>query len=72
MFLENEIMYGKSFEVDDAVLKDDFVLELGKAKVEIVGTDITIVAHSLAVGLAVEAAAELLKTHGIKAEVHPT
>ncbi len=32
--LENELMYGQSFEVDEAVLKDDFVLEIGKAKVE--------------------------------------
>lgn len=32
--LENELMYGQSFEVDEAVLKNDFVLEIGKAKVE--------------------------------------
>ena len=32
--LENEIMYGQSFDVSDAVLKDDFVLPIGKAKVE--------------------------------------
>ena len=34
VFLENEIMYGQSFNVSDAVLKNDFVLPIGKAKVE--------------------------------------
>jgi pyruvate dehydrogenase E1 component beta subunit len=32
--LENEIMYGQAFDVSDAVLKDDFILPIGKAKVE--------------------------------------
>lgn len=36
--LENEIMYGKSFEVDDKVLSDDFVLPIGKAHIEVAGT----------------------------------
>jgi pyruvate dehydrogenase E1 component beta subunit len=36
--LENEIMYGQAFDVSDAVLKDDFVLPIGKAKVEKEGT----------------------------------
>ncbi len=34
VFLENELMYGQSFAVSDAVMKDDFVLPIGKAKVE--------------------------------------
>ena len=34
VFLENEIMYGQSFNVSEAVLKDDFVLPIGKAKIE--------------------------------------
>jgi pyruvate dehydrogenase E1 component beta subunit len=68
VFLENELMYGVSFDVSDAVLKDDFVLPIGKAKLEIVGSDITLVAHSKAVGLCVEAA-EQLKSMGISAEV---
>ncbi|KAJ3304817.1 hypothetical protein HDV03_002359 [Kappamyces sp. JEL0829] len=66
--LENEIMYGKTFDVPDDVLSPDFVLPIGKAHVEVAGSDVTIVAHSLAVGLAVEAAQELAKS-GIKAEV---
>jgi pyruvate dehydrogenase E1 component beta subunit len=32
--LENELLYGLSFEVSDEVMKDDFVLPIGKAKVE--------------------------------------
>ncbi|KAJ3037420.1 pyruvate dehydrogenase E1, beta subunit [Rhizophlyctis rosea] len=66
--LENELMYGVEFPVSEAVLKDDFVLEIGKAKVEKEGKDITIVAHSKAVGESIAAAAELEK-EGIKVEV---
>eukprot|EP00842_Homolaphlyctis_polyrhiza_P000521 jgi/Hompol1/146/HPOL_005252-RA len=68
VFLENEIMYGQSFPVSEAALRNDFVLPIGKAKVELEGTDITIVAHSRAVGQSLDAAAELAKL-GIKAEV---
>ncbi|KAJ3271669.1 pyruvate dehydrogenase E1, beta subunit [Terramyces sp. JEL0728] len=66
--LENEIMYGKSFNVSSEVLSDEFVIPIGKAKVELEGKDVTIVAHSLAVGQSLEAAEELAKK-GIKAEV---
>lgn len=38
VFLENEIMYGKAFDVSDEVLKDDFVLPIGKAHIEVAGT----------------------------------
>jgi pyruvate dehydrogenase E1 component beta subunit len=34
VFLENELMYGKEFEMSDAALADDFILPIGKAKVE--------------------------------------
>ncbi|EGF78984.1 hypothetical protein BATDEDRAFT_12599 [Batrachochytrium dendrobatidis JAM81] len=68
VFLENELLYGVSFPVSDAVLKNDFVLPIGKAKIELQGTDVTIVAHSKAVGQSLEAAAELANK-GIKAEV---
>jgi pyruvate dehydrogenase E1 component beta subunit len=68
VFLENELMYGVSFPVSDAVLKDDFLLPIGKAKVELQGEHVTIVAHSKPVGLALEAA-EKLAQQGIKAEV---
>src|SRR3954464_15822243 len=65
VFLENEIVYGKSFPVPKL---DDFVLPIGKARVCRPGTDVTIVAYSITVGLALEAA-EKLAADGIEAEV---
>ncbi len=65
IFLENEILYGQSFDLPDV---DDFILPIGKAKIERAGTDVTIVAYSIAVGIAMEAAAKLAK-EGISAEV---
>jgi pyruvate dehydrogenase E1 component beta subunit len=63
--LENEILYGQSFECPTA---DDFILEIGKAKVEREGSDVTIVAFSIMVGMAMQAA-EKLAEQGISAEV---
>ena len=63
--LENEILYGQSFECPTA---DDFVLPIGKAKVEREGSDVTIVAFSIMVGMAMQAA-EKLAEQGISAEV---
>ena len=65
IFLENEILYGQSFDLPDS---DDFTLPIGKAKVERQGADVTIVAYSIAVGIAMEAA-EKLAEEGIDAEV---
>ncbi len=65
IFLENEIMYGQTFECPTA---EDFCLEIGKAKVERTGTKVTIVAYSIMVGVAMKAADELAK-QGIEAEV---
>lgn len=65
IFLENEILYGQSFDLPDV---DDFILPIGKAKIERAGTDVTIVAYSIAVGIAMEAAAKLAE-EGISAEV---
>eukprot|EP00055_Hartaetosiga_balthica_P018667 m.135084 g.135084 ORF g.135084 m.135084 type:complete len:380 (-) comp9826_c0_seq1:2666-3805(-) len=66
--LENELMYGQEFEMSDEALSSDFILPLGKAKIEREGSDITLVAHSIAVGFAVEAA-DQLKKEGISCEV---
>lgn len=66
--LENELMYGVSFPVSEAVLSNDFLLEIGKAKVEHPGKDITIVSHSRSVGFSIEAAEKLAKD-GISVEV---
>lgn len=68
VFLENELMYGKEFTVDDQVMDKDFTLDLGKAKIMKEGTDVTIISFSKAVGFCVEAAEELAK-EGISAEV---
>ncbi|XP_055905747.1 pyruvate dehydrogenase E1 component subunit beta, mitochondrial [Eupeodes corollae] len=68
VFLENELLYGVPFPVDDKVLDKDFVLPIGKAKVQRPGKDVTIVAHSKGVETALLAAAELAKK-GIEAEV---
>ncbi|MDA1071138.1 MAG: pyruvate dehydrogenase complex E1 component subunit beta [Proteobacteria bacterium] len=65
IFLENELLYGQSFEIPD---DDDFVLEIGKAHVEREGSDVTIVAFSIMVGKALEAADKLAED-GIEAEV---
>jgi pyruvate dehydrogenase E1 component beta subunit len=65
IFLENEILYGQSFECP---VDDDFILPIGKAKIERVGTDVTIVAFSIMVGVALKAA-ETLAAQGISAEV---
>ncbi len=65
IFLENEILYGRSFPVPDSA---DWTVPIGKAKVLRPGEDVTIVAFSLMVGRALEAA-ETLAGEGISAEV---
>jgi pyruvate dehydrogenase E1 component beta subunit len=65
VFLENEILYGHSF---DCPTSDDFVLPLGKAKIERAGTDVTIIAFSIMVDVALKAA-DALAEQGISAEV---
>ena len=65
VFLENELLYGRSFEVPDV---EDFVLPIGKARIMRQGGDVTIVSYSIGVGLALEAA-DQLAGEGIDAEV---
>ncbi|RMB08785.1 pyruvate dehydrogenase complex E1 component subunit beta [Eilatimonas milleporae] len=65
VFLENELLYGESFEVPKL---DDFVLPIGKARIYRAGGDVTIVAYSIAVGEALKAA-DILAQEGISAEV---
>jgi len=65
MFLENEILYGKSFEVPDM---EDFTIPFGKAKVWREGADVTIVSFGIGMTYALEAA-ERLAADGIEAEV---
>ncbi|QCB55236.1 pyruvate dehydrogenase complex E1 component subunit beta [Sphingopyxis sp. PAMC25046] len=65
VFLENELLYGRSFEVPEI---EDFVLPIGKARIMRQGSDVTIVSYSIGVGLALEAA-DQLAGEGIDAEV---
>lgn len=65
VFLENEILYGQSHDVP---VSDEFVIPLGRAKIERAGKDVTIVAFSIMVGKALEAAKKLA-AEGIDAEV---
>jgi pyruvate dehydrogenase E1 component beta subunit len=65
IFLENEILYGQAFECP---VDEDFILPIGKAKVEREGTDVTILAFSIMVGMAMQAADKLAE-QGISAEV---
>jgi len=65
VFLENELVYGRSFDVPDV---DEYVLPIGKARIMREGSDVTIVSYSIGVGLALEAA-EKLAEEGIDAEV---
>ncbi len=63
--LENEILYGQNFEVPS---DPDFVIPIGKAKIERAGKDVTITAFSRMVGVALEAAKKL-EAEGIDVEV---
>ena len=65
VFLENELVYGRSFDVPDL---DDYVLPIGKARIMREGADVTIVSYSIGVGFALDAA-EQLAEQGIDAEV---
>ncbi len=65
IFLENEILYGRSFEVP---VMDDFTIPFGKAKIERVGKDVTIVSFGIGMSHALDAAVKLAE-QGIEAEV---
>ena len=65
VFLENEILYGQSFDVPKL---DDFVLPIGKARVHKQGKDVTIVSFGIGMTYAVKAEAEL-RGMGIDAEI---
>ncbi|TCD05223.1 pyruvate dehydrogenase complex E1 component subunit beta [Erythrobacteraceae bacterium CFH 75059] len=65
VFLENELLYGRSFALDE---DEEQVLPIGKAKIVREGRDVTLVSYSIGVGFALEAA-ETLAAEGIEAEV---
>jgi pyruvate dehydrogenase E1 component beta subunit len=64
IFLENEIMYGRSFEIPDVIEP----IPIGKARIVKEGGDVTILAFSLQVGMAIEAA-NILAEENIDAEI---
>ncbi|MCE9522249.1 MAG: pyruvate dehydrogenase complex E1 component subunit beta [Alphaproteobacteria bacterium] len=65
IFLENEIAYGRSFDVPKM---DDFVLPIGKARVVREGSDVTLVSYSVTMGMVLQAA-DILAKDGISAEI---
>jgi pyruvate dehydrogenase E1 component beta subunit len=65
VFLENELLYGQSFDVPKI---DDYVLPIGKARIAREGGDVTLVSYSIGVGVALDAATQLAE-QGIEAEV---
>ena len=65
IFLENEILYGRSFDVP---VLEDYTVPFGKAKIWREGTDVTIVSFGIGMTYALEAA-ERLEKDGISAEV---
>ena len=65
IFLENEILYGKSFEVP---VMEDFTIPLGEARIARAGSDVTIVSFGIGMTYAMDAA-EKLAADGISAEV---
>lgn len=68
VFLENEIMYGKSFPREEKFMDKDFLIPIGKAKIEKEGKDVTIVTFSRMVGESLEVAKQLEK-EGVSVEV---
>ena len=64
VFLENELLYGQSFDVPDG----DIALPIGKARVVREGTDVTLVSYSIGVGVSLDAATKLAE-EGIEAEI---
>lgn len=68
VILESELLYNQKFEVSSEAQDKDFIVPIGKAKVEREGKDVTLISFSRAVGLCLEAA-EKLAGEGINAEV---
>lgn len=68
VFLENELMYGRSFEIEEGDFTSEGIIPIGQAKIMRAGKDVTITALSITVGMALEAA-EILAQEGIQAEV---
>lgn len=68
VFLENELLYGVPFPMSQEALGSDFVIPIGKAKIEREGKDVSIVTFSKCVGTSLEVA-KILEKEGISVEV---
>uniref|UniRef100_T1JPH4 Pyruvate dehydrogenase E1 component subunit beta n=1 Tax=Strigamia maritima TaxID=126957 RepID=T1JPH4_STRMM len=68
VFLENEMLYGVQFEMTAEAMGKDFLVPIGKAKIEKPGNHMTLVAHSISVQTCLDAAEELANA-GIDCEV---
>jgi len=68
VYLENELLYGEEFPIAPKVKDPNFLVPIGKAKIELLGDDITIVSFSKCVGVSLKAA-EILAADGISVEV---
>ncbi|GAB1597811.1 pyruvate dehydrogenase E1 component subunit beta, mitochondrial-like [Argonauta hians] len=66
--LENELMYGIPFDMSDEAMSSDFLIPIGKAKIERAGNHVTLVSFSKTVGTCLEAAKEL-ENLGVECEV---
>lgn len=69
VFLENEMMYGQEFDMKPEHLDPNFLIPIGKCKIERAGTDVTITAHAKMVGHSLKAAEILKAEHDIDCEV---
>jgi len=67
--LENEMMYGIEFDLSAEAMDKDFIIPIGKAKIERPGTDVTITAHAKMVGHSLAAAEILQRDHNVSCEV---
>lgn len=66
--LESELLYSEAFPMSDEALRNDFMVPIGKAKIEREGTDITLISYSIGMVPTLKAAEQLAK-EGINAEV---
>lgn len=69
IFLENELLYGQSFPVTDDVLSPDFILPIGKAKIEREGKHVSVISYTRNLNFCLEAADVVKEKYGIDVEV---
>ncbi|GME71125.1 unnamed protein product [Ambrosiozyma monospora] len=69
MFLENELLYGESFPLSEEAASPDFVIPIGKAKIEREGTDVSVISHTRNLLFCLEAAKVVKEKYGVSVEV---